>query len=87
MKSRLVEDLIFSIETIFEISNPTVKIINPNIRKGNNFPMMNWCFLIGVTLICSSVPNSFSLTIFMAERNKVNIVTSNTKIPGTINVL
>ena len=75
------------LKTSLAIVKPILSINKPNIQKGNSFPMMNWYFFIGVTLICSKVPISFSRTIFIEDKNKVNIVTRRTKIPGTIKVL
>ena len=48
---------------------------------------INWYFLMGVTLICSIVPTSFSFTKFIPDKNMPIMVTSNTKIPGTIKVM
>ena len=56
----------------------------PNIQKGIIFPSRNCHFLIGVTFICSIVPNSFSLTKFNAVTYAPINVTKITRIPGTI---
>ena len=43
-----------------------------NSLKSNldNLPIMNWCFLMGVTLICSKVPTSFLVQYSLKTKTK-----------------
>src|SRR5882757_6495824 len=61
-----------------------VKITIPRTRKGISLPMMKMCFFMGVTLICSIVPLSFSWTILKADCMAAMAVTRVTRMAGTM---
>ena len=69
-------------------SHPTVRPIAKSImarpQNGSSLAVMNCPRVIGVTLSCSSVPSSFSRAMFCALRSVAIIVTSETRIPGTM---
>ena len=67
--------------------SPKASSKRPMIQNGMSFPAMNWIFFIGVTLICSMVPISFSRTMFIPERSSPMMVMSKTRMPGTMYVL
>ena len=55
----------------------------PIRTKGMVFPRMNSMGLTGVTMICSMVPTSFSLTMAMAVRLSTETMITSAMIPGT----
>ena len=56
----------------------------PSTQNGSSFAAMNWPRVIGVTFSCSSVPSSFSRAMFCAVSSVPIIVTSATRMPGTM---
>ena len=57
--------------------------MKPMTTNGAHFPRMNSTGVIGVTMICSIVPTSFSRTIAMPVSMSVTSITSTDMIPGT----
>ena len=55
----------------------------PISAKGTVFPSTNSTGVIGVTMICSMVPISFSRTTAMLVRSSVTNVTTTTITAGT----
>ena len=58
-------------------------VSNPSSAKGTVLPRMNSSLVIGVTMICSIVPISFSRTMAMLESISVTSASSKAMTPGT----
>ena len=63
---------------------PSARSSNASTQNGSSFAVMNSAFVSGVTLSCSSVPISFSRAMFCAVSSVPIIVTSATRMPGTM---
>ena len=58
-------------------------LTKPITANGAHLPRMNSTGRIGVTMICSMVPASFSRTIAMLVSIRLTSITSIAMIPGT----
>ena len=64
--------------------SPNASTPRPITQNGISLLAMNSARVTGVTLSCSSVPSSFSRTMFIDPSAVATIVTSSTRIPGTM---